>query len=83
MKEYTKQELEEQRVIRAELDKSEPRELPNPQILTARPETMTYEEYKFLRSYQTKILKKLFRKAPIKNIPMPVRIGYNFHPKLY
>lgn len=42
---------------------------------------MTMDEYKIMRRIQTRVLKSLHRKAPLKRVAqkMPVRPGYNYH----
>lgn len=41
------------------------------EILVARPEGMSYEEYKFLRTTQNKVIKKLFAKDPMYKVRRP------------
>ena len=48
-------------------------------ILTSRPEGMEREEYKFLKGLQDKAIRKIFRRKPTRNHPMPLRWGYNQH----
>lgn len=53
----------------------------NKTILNERPENMSYEDYRVLRSHQSKIIKKLSRSKPSRKIAqlMPIRFGYNAH----
>lgn len=54
-------------------------------LLTKRPENMTYEEYRFMRKYQTKVLKLVLSKSSNPNIlrSMGVKLNYNYHPRVY
>jgi len=51
------------------------------EIITRRPDNMSYEEYKILRKIQTTVLKVLFKKSPLARVSrlMSTKIGYNDH----
>lgn len=51
------------------------------QLINERPEGMTYQEYRIMRSHQTKLLGVLLAKEPNGKIllSMGVRRGYNQH----
>lgn len=49
-------------------------------LLIERPPDMPRNIYRQLRTFQKKLMKNLFRRNPTKNHPMPVRVGYNYHP---
>lgn len=52
------------------------------QILNERPENMTMDEYRYLRSFQTKVIKKLFKKPNNQRISQFVNAPLNTFKKL-